>query len=202
MVSQELQDLLAPRIRVMRVMWVNLVFGVFMMTVLCFVLASRAGGERSVGEETLPVLTGVFALLGVSCACASVLVPMKVFSEQRLARLMAAPIDLKEIACHPQTGRVDEGLRDKLEALPDEEQKTFLIVCKSVGPSIMAAALAESVSVFGFAYGFVTRTPTLCLPFSVIALAFVLLAVPRPMAIADRARLAERLHSRRHRRGR
>jgi hypothetical protein len=138
--------------------------------------SAHIGAGRIIETSVLLVIATAAAIIAV----ASVLHRRWCYSDAYLDRLLGSPIDVRRLATPPRTGRVDENLAAKIDALVPHERTFVTLFVALQTPLLINLALNELIALIGFVPAFLAQDLTVFLPFAVAAVALNLCMWPAP----------------------
>ena len=172
MASSRFHAALAPRARVLNIIWAAFLAAPIFYTAVGWVVGRNprpdAGGEVPTG-----LLQAVFLLAGAAAVAASYLVPRRLLADERLRALLRGPLPGT-----PLPGTAD---------LEPAEQRLALLFPHYQTTLIVTLALRESLAVLGLVLTILTGNFLLMVPWSVAAIGLIATTPPRPAGFLERA---------------
>jgi hypothetical protein len=177
MISDPLARALRRFILIQRVIWVYFTLAIVIYGgVLLLLRGAKPGAGGMIDTSVLLAIGTVAAIIAI----ASVVYRRWCYSDPYLDRLLCSPIDVRQLARQPRTGRVDDDLAARIDALAPHERRFVALVVALQTPLLIDLAVNEFIALIGFGAAFVTQDVTVFLPFAAAAIALNLFMWPAP----------------------
>lgn len=175
MLTPRLEELVRPSELTARVIWVGLTAPIVVYVVVAFLVTDPAASA----QEPLLALQAVLIVVALIAGTVSLLLPRFLLSDERLQRVLRDDPALEDLARDPQTGKVDEERRRKIEALSTQERKLLRLPPVYLTQLIIRLALTETVAIMGLVLAIISNSPQLVVPFAALALVLNLSSLPK-----------------------
>lgn len=188
--SQTFDQLLQRLSRTLHVFWLSFLVFPIVLTVSAIVLTREAPPQ----EPPVPLVPYLLtAAAGVSLILSFA---RTLFMSDKWIRESAQDIpDPTSLATNPQSGQVNQKLKDSLERLSEAELKAYKVIAESLGRHLIQWGIIETIALYGFVLTTMTLRFDYYLLFGTAALLRLLTAKPSVDGLLTRIRSVLERHS-------
>ncbi len=188
MTSPTFDTLLAPTVRVQKMIWTALAVGVAVHVAMAYVFLDMRGTPATAGVSD--IVTTVISVLSGVTFLTTIAMRRILFADARVDAALARDDAATSVAARAHmasAGSSVQSVQEQLDALSDAEMHALDLAAWCTTQFIVLWALAESISVFGLTLSFLTGDIASMFPMVMGALVLLAISFPNLDPLLQRA---------------